>query len=231
MKQLKRPTSLISHWLPVEMVHNGPKLCKRKLFFPVAIFFKRYPDMPYESWRPGDSENVVVFYSNTNDNINWLWLSCHGWWNTHRKSSRRLALQHFFIKSNFACFCEHRKRAFFCDTYKMKWGQINGFCVISANSNWKFKQCETSHGVREKDRSHFGWLVASALRESRFSRILENFFWNFTSRSRVISISLSLLDLDFQSFRFHFHFSKRVKGEKISYFSQEKGVNFTPSFF
>ena len=33
MKQLKRPTSLISHWFPVEMVHNGPKLCKRKRFF------------------------------------------------------------------------------------------------------------------------------------------------------------------------------------------------------
>ena len=29
----------------------------------LANFFERYPDMPYESWRPGDSENVVVFYS------------------------------------------------------------------------------------------------------------------------------------------------------------------------
>ena len=29
MKQLKRPTSLISHWFSVEMVQNGPKLCKR----------------------------------------------------------------------------------------------------------------------------------------------------------------------------------------------------------
>ena len=25
--------------------------------------FRRYPRVPYESWRPGDSENVVVFYS------------------------------------------------------------------------------------------------------------------------------------------------------------------------
>ena len=33
LKQLKRPNSLISHWFPVEMVHNGPKLCKRKRFF------------------------------------------------------------------------------------------------------------------------------------------------------------------------------------------------------
>ena len=33
MKQLKRPTSLISHWFLVEMVHNEPKLCKRKRFF------------------------------------------------------------------------------------------------------------------------------------------------------------------------------------------------------
>ena len=30
MKQLKRPTSLISYWLPVKIVQNGPKLCKRK---------------------------------------------------------------------------------------------------------------------------------------------------------------------------------------------------------
>ena len=37
MKQLKRPTSLISHWFPVEMVHNGPKLCKRKRFFLCCI--------------------------------------------------------------------------------------------------------------------------------------------------------------------------------------------------
>ena len=33
MKQLKRPTLLISHWFPVEMVHNVPKLYKRKRFF------------------------------------------------------------------------------------------------------------------------------------------------------------------------------------------------------
>ena len=33
MKQFKWPTSLISHWFPVEMVHNGPKLCKRRRHF------------------------------------------------------------------------------------------------------------------------------------------------------------------------------------------------------
>ena len=33
MKQLKRPTSLISHWFSVEMVQKGTKLCKRKRFF------------------------------------------------------------------------------------------------------------------------------------------------------------------------------------------------------
>ena len=32
MKYLKQPTSMISHWFPVEKVHNGPKLCKCKLF-------------------------------------------------------------------------------------------------------------------------------------------------------------------------------------------------------
>ena len=59
MKQLKRPTSLISHWFPVEMVQNRPNLCKHKLFFICRKIFKRYPGMPYESWRPAVSENVV----------------------------------------------------------------------------------------------------------------------------------------------------------------------------
>ena len=40
MKQLKRPNSLISHWFSVEMVHNGPKLCKRKRFFLCCKFSK-----------------------------------------------------------------------------------------------------------------------------------------------------------------------------------------------
>ena len=39
MKQLERPTSLISHWFPMEMVHVGPKLCKRKRFFLCCKFF------------------------------------------------------------------------------------------------------------------------------------------------------------------------------------------------
>ena len=33
MKQLKQPNSQISNRFPVEMVHNGPKLCKRKRLF------------------------------------------------------------------------------------------------------------------------------------------------------------------------------------------------------
>ena len=55
----KAHSALISHWFPVEMVHNGPKLCKRKSFF----LCWGYPDMPYESWRPANSENVVVLYA------------------------------------------------------------------------------------------------------------------------------------------------------------------------
>ena len=47
--------------------------------------------------------------------------------------------------------------------YKMKWEQINSFGVISANSKWKSKQYETSHGVREKDWSHLGWLASRLL--------------------------------------------------------------------
>ena len=39
MKQLERPTSLISHWFPMEMVDNGPKLYKRKRFFLCGNFF------------------------------------------------------------------------------------------------------------------------------------------------------------------------------------------------
>ena len=43
LKQLKRSNSLISHWFPVEMVHNGPKLIKRKRFFLRLNFFLMYP--------------------------------------------------------------------------------------------------------------------------------------------------------------------------------------------
>ena len=39
MKKLKQPTFLISHWSPVEMVHNGPKQCKHKSFFLRLEFF------------------------------------------------------------------------------------------------------------------------------------------------------------------------------------------------
>ena len=47
-------------------------------------------------------------------------------------------------------------------------------------------------------------------RESRFSRILENYF------------EISLLDLDLEVFQFHFHFSKRVKQKIISLFISQK---------
>ena len=59
-KIVRTPASYIISWI----VHG--KLEKKGSFhilanYSDAIFFKRYPDMPYESWRPGDSENVVVF--------------------------------------------------------------------------------------------------------------------------------------------------------------------------
>ena len=47
-------------------------------------------------------------------------------------------------------------------------------------------------------------------RESRFSRILENY------------LEISLLDLDLEVFQFHFHFSKRVKQKIISLFISRK---------
>ena len=50
----------------------------------------------------------------------------------------------------------------------------------------------------------------SNLRESRFSRILENYF------------EISLLDLGLEVFQFHFHFSKRVKEKIISLFISQK---------
>ena len=40
MKQLKRPTSLISYWLPVKIVQNGPKLCKRKRVASRCVFLR-----------------------------------------------------------------------------------------------------------------------------------------------------------------------------------------------
>ena len=51
---------------------------------------------------------------------------------------------------------------------------------------------------------------SSNQRESRFSRILKNYF------------EISLLDLDLEVFQFHFHFSKRVKEKIISLFISQK---------
>ncbi len=54
MKQLKRPTSLISYWLPVKIVQNGPKLCKRKRVASAYKFFQevsRYAIWKLTSWR------------------------------------------------------------------------------------------------------------------------------------------------------------------------------------
>ena len=53
-------------------------------------------------------------------------------------------------------------------------------------------------------------LGCSNQRESRFSRILENYF------------EISLLDLGLEVFQFHFHFSKRVKEKIISLFISQK---------
>ena len=53
-------------------------------------------------------------------------------------------------------------------------------------------------------------LWTSNLQESRFSRILENFF------------HISPLDLDLEAFQFHFHFSKRVKSKINSLFISRK---------
>ncbi len=55
------------HWFPIDFLWKSSKMDQNyanvNASRRVAKFFKRYPDMPYESWRPGDSENVVVFYS------------------------------------------------------------------------------------------------------------------------------------------------------------------------
>ena len=91
------------------------------------------------------------------------------------------------------------------------------------------------HGLREKVHTSLFFAMtkeSSALRESRFSRILENFF------------EISLLDLDLESFLFHFHFSisisshfhftfisrKEWKGQKFHPFSREKRVKFYTKF-
>ena len=65
MKHLKRPTSLISHWLPVEMVHNGPKLCKRKRVATRCKIFQevsRYAIWKLTSWRFRKC-GVFLFYN------------------------------------------------------------------------------------------------------------------------------------------------------------------------
>ena len=54
-------TSLISPWLPVKIVQNGPKLCKRKHVFLCWILLWGIQGIPLESWRPADSEIVMFF--------------------------------------------------------------------------------------------------------------------------------------------------------------------------
>ena len=79
------------------------------------------------------------------------------------------------------------------------------------------------------------WEVLSSRdqRDSRFSRILENFFFIFTSRSRsrAVSISLSLLEKEWRDFIFHF--SLLEKSESYRYFtlfSREKRVKLGPGY-
>ena len=53
------------HWFPIDFLWKwsimDQNYANANASRPLAKKFKRYPDMPYESWRPGDSENVVVF--------------------------------------------------------------------------------------------------------------------------------------------------------------------------
>ena len=55
------------HWFLIDFLWISSKMdqnyANANASRPLAKIFKRYPDMPYESWRPGDSKNVVVFYS------------------------------------------------------------------------------------------------------------------------------------------------------------------------
>ena len=60
------------------------------------------------------------------------------------------------------------------------------------------------------ERGGGGGPLPSNLRESRFSRILENYF------------AISPLDLDLGASKFYFHFSKRVKPKIISLFISRK---------
>ena len=57
MKQLKQLISLASHWFSVEIIQNGPDLCKRK-----RIFLK-LENLSRESWCPEFSKSVIVFYA------------------------------------------------------------------------------------------------------------------------------------------------------------------------
>ena len=68
MKQLKRPTSLISHCLPVNIVQNGPKLCKRKRVASACNFFlevSSYAIWKLTSWR-FQKCGCLIFYNSLN---------------------------------------------------------------------------------------------------------------------------------------------------------------------
>ena len=65
-------------------------------------------------------------------------------------------------------------------------------------------------------------------RDSRFSRILKNFF-HFRFRSRAVSISPSLLEKEWRDFIFHFSLlEKKVKATRISLFFSRKKWNQAP---
>ena len=65
MKQFKWPTSLISHWFPVEMVHNGPKLSKRRRPF---LCCKTFSEVSIHRWKV-----VRIFMTHPDRFLNTSW--------------------------------------------------------------------------------------------------------------------------------------------------------------
>ena len=86
--------------------------------------------------------------------------------------------------------------------------------VLQLQINQPMPNCSRNY---EKHLIYAAWPFPSKLRESRFSRILENYF------------AISPLDLDLEAFKFHFHFLKRVKPKIISLFISQK-KNFIENF-
>ena len=145
MKQLKRSTSLISHWFPVEMVHNGPKLCKRKRCF---LCCKNFQEVSrYALWkltscrfRKCDGFYAIIFIT--------LFLNCII---IVFFSFTVINLLSYFSVSGILYF-----NSSWCDTFQMPmcW-KVIWYCWTVLHVSWPYKCIEMQIFLRQSWEIHW----------------------------------------------------------------------------